>query len=137
MVSLWVEPGSVYNEEYRHTSLIATLRKTWDLGEALTGRDAAARTFEHVFTLDRPRDPDTWATFEAHPVPAWTMDPEVLGRAVSGLAKDLIPGLIAHAKEMGVPLPPGVDDPNDLPPAAVVQLLRDVCLHYFPALAGR
>jgi hypothetical protein len=38
---------------------------------------------------------------------------------------------------MGVPLPPGVDDPNDLPPAAVVQLLRDVCLHHFPALAGR
>ena len=29
MVSPWVEPGSVYNEEYRHTSLIATLRKTW------------------------------------------------------------------------------------------------------------
>ena len=29
IVSPWVEPGSVYNEEYRHTSLIATLRKTW------------------------------------------------------------------------------------------------------------
>ena len=58
IVSPWVEPGSVYNEEYRHTSLIATLRKTWDLGEAFTRRDAAARTFEHVFTLDRPRDPD-------------------------------------------------------------------------------
>ena len=27
LVSPWVEPGSVYNEEYRHTSLIATLRK--------------------------------------------------------------------------------------------------------------
>ncbi len=41
---------------------------------------------------------------------------------------------------MGVSLPPGLDDPDahaDLPPAAFVQLLRDVCLHYFPALAGR
>jgi phospholipase C len=68
------------------------------------------------------------------------MDPEVVGRAVSGLGKALIPGLIAHAKEIGVSLPPGLDDPNaqaDLPPAALVQLLRDVCLHYFPALAGR
>jgi len=27
IVSLWVESGSVFNEEYRHTSLIATLRK--------------------------------------------------------------------------------------------------------------
>ena len=33
IVSPWVESGSVYNEEYRHTSLIATLRKTWGLGE--------------------------------------------------------------------------------------------------------
>jgi phospholipase C len=30
IVSPWVEPGSVYNEEYRHTSLIATLRKGGD-----------------------------------------------------------------------------------------------------------
>ena len=35
LVSPWVEPGSVYNEEYRHTSLIATLRKRWGLGEAV------------------------------------------------------------------------------------------------------
>jgi Phosphoesterase family len=30
IVSPWVEPGSAYNEEYRHTSLIATLRKPGD-----------------------------------------------------------------------------------------------------------
>src|SRR5208282_2700798 len=67
IVSPWVEPGSVYNEEYRHTSLIATLRKVWGLGEAFTGRDAAARTFDHVFTLDTPRDPKAWATIKALP----------------------------------------------------------------------
>ncbi len=138
IVSPWVEPGSVYNEEYLHTSLIATLRKAWDLGEPFTGRDAAARTFEDVFTLDEPRHPDTWARVEAQPVPAWTMDPEVVGRALSRLAKHLIPGLIAHAQELGVSLPPGLDDPNaqaDLPPADVVRLFRGACLHYFPALA--
>src|SRR6478752_3302878 len=139
VVSPWVEPGSVYNEEYRHTSLIATLRKAWDLGEPLTGRDAAARTFEHVFTLDQPRDPDTWATFEAQPVPECTMHAEVLGRALSGLAKHLIPGLIAHAQELGVSLPPGFEDPSteaDPPPADVVRLFRGACLNYFPALAN-
>ena len=56
MVSPWVEPGSVYNEEYRHTSIIATLRKVWDLGDAFTQRDGAARTFEGVFALETPRD---------------------------------------------------------------------------------
>ena len=49
MVSPWVKPGSVYNQEYRHTSLIATLRKVWGLGDAFTQRDASARTFDQVF----------------------------------------------------------------------------------------
>jgi phospholipase C len=30
LVSPWVEKGSVFNDEYRHTSLIATLRKVWN-----------------------------------------------------------------------------------------------------------
>ena len=81
IVSPWVESGSVYNEEYRHTSLIATLRKAWGLGDAFTQRDASARTFDHVFSLDTPRDPKTWATVTAAPVPEWTMDPEVVGKA--------------------------------------------------------
>jgi hypothetical protein len=77
IVSPWVEPGSVYNEEYRHTSLIATLRKAWGLGDAFTQRDAAARTFDHLFSLATPRDPQTWATLTTRPVPEWTMDLEV------------------------------------------------------------
>src|SRR4249920_2270003 len=80
IVSPWVEPGSVYNEEYRHTSLIATLRKVWGLGDALTQRDASARTFEHVFSREVARDPDAWATIEALPVADWAMDPQVVGR---------------------------------------------------------
>ncbi len=125
----------MYNEEYRHTSLIATLLKVWNLAEPMTGRDASARTFEHVFTLDKPRDPDTWPEMAAQPVPEWTMDPEVVGRAVSGLAKALIPGLISHANELGLALPPGLDDPNtEPPPAALVGFLREICLHYFPGL---
>ena len=69
IVSPWVEPGSVYNEEYRHTSLIATLRKTWGLGEAFTQRDAAARTFDHVFSRATPRDPEYLGGPQARPVP--------------------------------------------------------------------
>lgn len=134
IVSPWVEPGSVFNEEYRHTSLIATLRKSWGLGEPFTARDAAARTFERVFTRDEPTDPTTWTTIQAQPVPEWTMDPEVLGRTLSGLGKAAIPGLIAHAKERGVQLPAGIDDPG-ADPALLVQALHDICLHYFPALA--
>jgi phospholipase C len=137
IVSPWVEPGSVYNDEYRHTSLIATLRKTWRLGDAFTQRDASARTFDHVFSRTTPRDPTTWATVTALPVPAWTMDPEVVGRGLSTLGKGMGPALIAKAREMGVKLPPELDDPHAaLTPGLIVPFLRDIAGHFFPLLAS-
>jgi phospholipase C len=136
MVSPWVEPGSVYNEEYRHTSLIATLRKAWNLGDAFTQRDASARTFDHVFSRNEPRDPRDWATFEARPVPEWTMDEEVVGNALSTLGKAAIPGLIERARELGVALPPQLDDPSvELTGELMVEVLRDISWHFFPQLA--
>jgi phospholipase C len=137
IVSPWVESGSVYNEEYRHTSLIATMRKAWGLGEAFTQRDASARTFDHVFSLATPRDPNTWSTVKALPVPQWTMDVVVVGESLSALGKTIGPGLIARAKELGVKLPPELDTPGaPLAPGAVVPLLRSVAGHFFPLLAG-
>ncbi|MFG1626415.1 alkaline phosphatase family protein [Kribbella sp. NPDC049227] len=137
LVSPWVEPGSVYNEEYRHTSLIATLRRTWDLGEALTRRDAAARTFDHLLARETPRDPHDWVTVTARPVPEWMMDLEVVGRALSTLGKGMAPALIARARQVGVPLPPELDAPGaDLPPERIVGLLRQISAHFFPLLAN-
>jgi phospholipase C len=136
IVSPWVESGSVYNEEYRHTSLIATLRKTWGLGEAFTGRDASARTFDHVFSRATPRDPKTWATIKSLPVPAWTMDPEVVGKGLSTLGKGMGPALIAKAREMEMKLPAELNDPGTaLTPRVVVAFLRGVAGHFFPLLA--
>jgi phospholipase C len=137
IVSPWVESGSVHNDEYRHTSLIATLRKTWGLGDRFTERDVAARTFEHVFALDTPRDPTAWATVTARPVPAWTMDPEVVGNALSTLGKGMGPALIEKARQLGVNLPAELDDADaKLTPELVVPFLRDVAAHFFPLLAG-
>ena len=136
MVSPWVEPGSVYNEEYRHTSLIATLRKRWGIGEAFTRRDASARTFEHVFSREAPRDPASWTTPQPRPVPAWTADPELIGTSLSGLGKTIGPALITKAREMGVTLPPELDDPDaELTPELIMRSLRDIAGHIFPRLA--
>jgi phospholipase C len=137
IVSPWVVSGSVYNEEYRHTSLIATLRKAWDLGDAFTRRDAAARTFEHVFSSDVPRDPATWVTPSARPVPAWTADPVAVGKGLSKLGRGMGRGLIARAREMEVKLPAELDDPGTaLTPKLIVGVIRDVAAHFFPLLAG-
>jgi len=136
MVSPWVEAGSVYNEEYRHTSLIATLRATWGLGDAFTRRDETARTFEHVFARDTPRDPSTWATVRPRPVPAWTMDLEVVGKGLSALGRGMGPALVAKARELGVEVPdaPGDASPT-LTPTTIVPFLRAVAGHFFPRLA--
>jgi len=137
IVSPWVEPGSVYQEEFRHTSLIATLRERWQLGAAFSGRDASARTFDHVLSRATPRDPQTWVQPQARPVPAWTMDPDVVGRGLSGLGKGLGPAIISRAREMGVALPAELDDPDaDPPPRVIVDVLREIAGHFFPLLAG-
>jgi phospholipase C len=137
LVSPWVEPGSVYNEEYRHTSLIATLRNRWGLGEAFTQRDASARTFDHLLSRATPRDPQTWAPRQAHPVPEWTMDPEIVGQGLSTLGKGMGPALIARAREMGVQLPAELNDPGtELPPRLIVTVLRQIAGHFFPLLGG-
>src|SRR6202035_3244126 len=74
IVSPWVSEGEVFNQEHRHTSLIATLRERWGLGDPFTARDAAARTFSYVFTLDTPRDPATWPVPDPRPVPQFIED---------------------------------------------------------------
>jgi phospholipase C len=137
IVSPWTEPGSVYNEEYRHTSLIATLCKRWGLGQAFTQRDASARTFDHVLSRATPRDPATWATPIAHPVPAWTMAPEAVGQALSTLGKGIAPALISKAQEMGVDLPAELNNPGaGLPPRLIVSTLRQIAGQFFPLLAA-
>ena len=136
MVSPWVQSGSIYNEEYRHTSLIATLRKIWGLGQAFTRRDASSRTFDQVFTLDKARDPESWVMVDAQPVPDWTIDLQAAGGALSTLGKAIGPGVIDLAKQLGIAMPSELAGPNpEFSPELLVQFLREVCLHLFPNLA--
>ena len=138
LISPWVPRGAVFNDEYRHTSLIATLRKAWGLGEPLTRRDAAARTFDDLFTLDEPRDPETWATITALPVPAWHLDEEALGKGLSGLGKSMGHGIVEHAREIGLRLPSELDDPAaEVTAAVILDVFRHLAWHYFPLLSPR
>jgi len=112
VVSPWVEPGSVYNDEHRHTSMIATLRERWGLGEAFTQRDATAKPFDYVFSRTTPTDPDAWNVPKAAPAPAYHVDWETSDKTLSNLGKAALPGIIAAAKAKGIALPPEVEDPN-------------------------
>jgi phospholipase C len=136
IVSPWVAEGDVFNQEHRHTSLLATLRERWNLGDAFTARDAAARSFSHVFTLDEPRDPKSWPVPTPRAVPAFVGDDVALGKVVSVLGKTFLAGVRQHAADNNIKLEGAPDDPNaDIPPEQIVTVLRSAAAIYFPLLA--
>jgi phospholipase C len=125
----------VFNQEHRHTSLIATLREQWTLGDPLTARDAAARTFTHAFTLDAPRDPDTWPVADARPVPEYIQDALGLGQALSTLGQAVFNGIRAYAEQHhirieGLPADPGAE----IPPEQALHIIHSFLAIQFPLL---
>ena len=134
IVSPWVDEGIVINDEYRHTSMIATLRKVWDLGDAFTARDAAARTFEHLLSRESPRDPASWPDVQPLPVPAYQMDEALMSKALSTLGHAMGGGMVDHAKQAGITIPPELTDPASPPSAAqIIAFLRSITGDSSPA----
>jgi phospholipase C len=136
MVSPWIEPATVCNEEMRHTSLIATLRRVWDLGPPFTGRDAAAATFEHLLARSSPLDPSSWPDVHPLPVPAFQPQHLDLGHALGTIGRHLLEGLYEHARhEDELPDPPSADP--DISPELAVDFAAELGRHLFPRLAAR
>lgn len=59
MVSAHIKPNTIVNNDYRHTSFLATLSEKWGFGY-FTDRDRTAPTFQEVFTSAELRDVSTW-----------------------------------------------------------------------------
>ena len=136
IVSPWIDEGTVINDEYRHTSLLATLREVWGLGDAFSDRDAAARTFDHLLSRERPRDPAGWPDVDARPVPEWQLTKVELGQALSPLGKAIGPGILEHAEQRGLPIPADIADAKGpLTGEQLVEVVFDLAAHYFPRLA--
>ncbi|GGR89282.1 phosphoesterase [Streptomyces nojiriensis] len=135
VVSPWVAAGAVFNEEHRHTSLIATLREQWDLGAPFTARDAAARTVTHAFALETPRDPHTWPSPAPRPVPQYVEDALLLGRTLSTLGKAAFEGIRGFADHHNIRIEGLPDDPKaEVPPEQALQIMRDFLAIHFPRL---
>ena len=128
----------MFNEEYRHTSLIATLREQWGLGDPFTARDAAARTFSNVFTLDTPRDPKTWPVPKARPVPPMQQDMAGLGAVLSVMGKTMLQGIREYAAEHNLEIEGLPKDPKAaIPDDQVVNVIRGFLANWFPLLASK
>jgi len=135
VVSPWVEPGSVFNDEHRHTSMIATLRKVWGLGDAFTQRDAAAKPIDYVFSRETPTDPEQWNVPQARPLSQAQLDFHAVDRTLSTLGKAMLPGVTAWAKTHDVALPPQVEDPDfHLTPELAYDTITYISARVWPAL---
>jgi len=133
IVSPWVPEGTVSTEEYRHTSLLATLREVWDLGEPFTDRDAAARSFAEVLSLEVPRSPGTWPDVHPLPVPLGQTEQVHAMRALSTLGRHLCRGMYEHARhDDALPDPPDVDP--KVSPALAIEFAARLGSHLFPRL---
>jgi phospholipase C len=74
LISPYIDAGTIVETVFDHSSIPAMVKKTFGLPDFLTKRDAAANTFEHVFTRDTPRT-DTPANLSAlAPPPAAPRD---------------------------------------------------------------
>ena len=103
-ISAWIPGRTVVTSQYRNTSVIATLRRRWQLGPPLTGRDAIAADIAPVLSLDTPRDPADWPDVAPRPVPPYTGTIPAPEAALVGLGRAVLHACVALAKRgMGSP----------------------------------
>ena len=137
IVSPWVAEGEVFNEEYRHTSLIATLREQWELGDPFTARDAAARTFSERLHPRHPARPqDVAGTRRRGRCRRCMQDMAALGAVLSVIGKTLLDGIREYAAEHNLEIEGLPKDPKaDIPPEHVVGAMpRAFFGSFFPLL---
>ena len=93
IVSPFIAPGTVLRPPdktpFDHTSVIATLRKRFDLGPPLTARDAAAPDLESVLTLSKPENLGPAEIKALHFLPKPSDIISLLGAPMNDLQKTL------------------------------------------------
>ena len=90
-ISAWIPEQTVVTDEYRHTSLIRTMRERWSLGDSPTARDAIARDIGPILSLNQPRSPDQWPDAVPRPVPKFDAALLPPDRPLSVLGRGLLP----------------------------------------------
>jgi phospholipase C len=134
-ISPWIPPGTLVSGEHRHTSMIATLRRRWDLGGPLTGRDAVAADLAPVLSAERPRDPADWPDVTPRPVPEYEGIVPAPAAALRGLGRAALHACVALATARGKDGPQLRLD-EDLCRADGIALVAELAGDAFPRLRG-
>jgi hypothetical protein len=118
--------------------MLATLRKVWDLGAPFSQREAEARTFDHVFSLEEPRPVVTWPEVAPLPVPAFQENRVNDRGAISTLGRHVCHGLLLHAEELAKGVPSAPADPEaNISPDVALDIVHRISAWLFPKLSGQ
>lgn len=134
-VSAWIPERTVVTSQYRHTSVIATLRKRWQLGDPLTARDAGAADLAPILTRDTPRDPQDWPQAVPRLVPPYRGKIPAPEAALRGLGRASLAACLALVQHLGQPSPQLTAD-EDISRADGIALLADLAGNVFVRLPG-
>jgi phospholipase C len=132
-ISAWIPQRRVVTEEYRHTSLIRTLRERWSLGAPLTARDAVAADLAPILSLDTPRPPEQWPDVTPQPVPPFDTALFPPNLPLSVLGKGIFFGILAFEKSLGAKVPE-ISRDADVTGANAQEIIRNMSLEIFPGL---
>jgi phospholipase C len=69
MISAYIQPNTIVNNPYQHTSFLHTMCEKWKLA-CFTDRDASAPKFDEVFTTNVPRPPKEWPVLPEPAIPS-------------------------------------------------------------------
>jgi phospholipase C len=134
-ISPWIPERTVVTSEHRHASVIATLRKRWQLGDALTARDAVAADLTPVLTRETPRDPQDWPQVLPRPVPLYHGRIPAPEAALRGLGRAGLAAFLALAEHVGKSSP-RLTGEEDISRADAIALLTDLAGEVFVRLPG-
>jgi phospholipase C len=132
-ISAWIPQRRVVTQEYRHTSLIRTLRERWSLGPPLTARDAVAADLAPILSLDTPRPPEQWPDVTPQPVPPFDTALFPPNLPLSVLGKGIFFGILAFEKSLGAKVPE-ISRDADVTGAQAQEIIRNMSLEVFPGL---
>jgi len=138
-ISAWIPERTVINAEFRHTSVIRTIRERWQLGAPFTARDATARDISPSLSLDAPRPPEDWPEVFPQPVPPFDpaqISPEAGLRALPKAAFSAVLELARQRIDRGAGGPEHQQD-VDICHADAMTIIFDTFGHLFPGLHGQ
>jgi phospholipase C len=132
-ISPWIAERTVVNNEYRHTSVIRTLRERWSLGAPLTGRDAIARDIAPILSRDEPRDPADWPAVVPLPVPKFDVALVPPDAPLTPLPRAIFLACLELGKALGQSVPDIAGD-AEIKGGAALAMIRDMFFNVFPGL---